>query len=78
MDALPIIQAAAVGDIDETTRRVAAELIERVRMSVIPVSLDYYVYWAKSPAGSDWGRVEPDRPVSLAIPRGPSDREEPD
>jgi hypothetical protein len=68
MDALPFLQAASANDPDEKVRREAASLIQRVRMSMIPVSLNCFAFLVRLSAGIDQAKFALDKPYVFVLP----------
>lgn len=75
MDALPILQAAAANDPDEKVRREAASLIQRVRMSMVPVSLNCFTFLGKLPAGIGQAKFDLDKSYFFILPHCSPDDE---
>jgi hypothetical protein len=75
IDALPVLQAAMTNDPDENVRREAAHLMQRVRMSMIPVSLNCIAFLADPPAGIDQTKFDLEKPYVFALPHCGPDEE---
>jgi len=72
--ALPGLLAASKTDPDENVRREAAALIERVRMSLIPVRLKYYVFTSGLTTPSVDRPIEEKTLNAFTLPHGLSDQ----
>ena len=70
LDAIPFLQAISINDPDESVRSEAVSVMDRIRMSLIPVQLNYYGFKSRLIDVSEYGQIAENKVNLLTLPHG--------
>ena len=70
LDVIPLLQAISINDPDKSVRSEAVSVMDRIRMSLIPVRLNYYAFKSRLIDVSEYGQIAENKANLLTLPHG--------
>lgn len=70
LDAIPFLQAVSINDPDESVRSEAVSVVDRIRMSLVPVQLNYYAFRSRLIDSSEYARIAENKVNIFTLPHG--------